>query len=159
MKRAGLIVAVTVGAFLLVVGVLAWQAVRYPETAVGGSTQATVIVEKGISLREIARRLQERGIIKHPTWFTFYGNERGLAQKVKAGRYTFSSAMSPRDVLDKLVEGVPLEETAVTLPEGKNLLQVAELLEQAGVCSKDEVLRLGRDPKFVRDQGLTGDSL
>src|SRR5438132_998300 len=95
-----------------------WSACRTTKRARRGGAQATVIVEKGSSLRESARRLQERGIIKHPTWFTFYGNERGLAQKVKAGRYTFSSAMSPRELLEKLVEGVPLEETAVTLPEG-----------------------------------------
>src|SRR6185436_8266247 len=125
-----------------------WEAVRYPDLPLGGNVQAQVIVEKGISLREIARRLSERKIIAHPSWFTFYGNERGIAQKVKAGRYSFASSMSPRQVLDKLVEGVPLEETPVTIPEGKNLLQVAELLEQAGVCSRDEVLRLARDPKF-----------
>jgi UPF0755 protein len=159
MKRAAVIVATTVALFLLVVGVVAWEAVRYPDRAVGGNVQAQVIVEKGISLKEIARRLQERGIIAHPRWFTFYGNERGIAQKVKAGRYTFASSMSPRQVLDKLVEGVPLEEAAVTLPEGKNLLQVAELLEQAGICSKDEVLRLGRDARFVREQGLAGESV
>jgi UPF0755 protein len=152
-------VATTVGLFLLVVGVIAWQAVRYPDQALGGNVQAQIVVEKGISLREIGRRLKERGIITHPTWFTFYGNERGLAQKVKAGRYTFASSMSPRQVLEKLVEGVPIEEAAVTLPEGKNLLQVAELLEQAGVSSKDEVLRLGRDPRFVRELGLMGDSV
>jgi UPF0755 protein len=159
MKRAGIIVATTVGLFLLAVGVMAWEAVHYPERPRGGAAQAQVIVEKGISLREIARRLHERNIIDHPTWFTFYGNERGLAQKVKAGRYTFSASQSPRELLDKLVEGVPLEETAVTLPEGKNLLQIAELLEAAGVCSKEEVTRLGRDARFVREQGLAGESL
>jgi UPF0755 protein len=159
MKRAALIVAVTVGLFLTAVGAIAWEAVRYPDQPLGGNREAQVIVEKGISLREIARRLEERKIIAHPSWFTFYGNERGIAQKVKAGRYTFASSMSPRQVLDKLVEGVPQEETAVTVPEGKNLIQVAELLEQAGVCTKDEVTRLAREPRFAREQGVGGDSL
>jgi UPF0755 protein len=117
------------------------------------------VVEKGTSLREIARRLHERGILSHPSWFTFYGNERGLAQKIKAGKYTFASSETPRQVLDKLVEGVPLEETAVTLPEGKNLLQVAELLEAAGVSSKDDVVKLARDPRFAHELGVPGDTL
>src|SRR5438105_4662887 len=128
MKRAAGIVATTVGLGLIAAGVVGWEAMRYPDVPAGGSKQAQVVVEKGISLREIGRRLHERGIIDHPSWFTFYGNERGIAQKVKAGRYSFASSMTPRQVLDKLVEGVPLEEAAVTLPEGKNLLQVGELL-------------------------------
>ncbi len=162
MKRAAIIVAGTTGAFLLGVGIFAWRAVGYPDRArqtEGTPRQAQVVVEKGTSLREIARRLNERGIIEHPSWFTLYGNERGIAQKVKAGRYTFASNQTPRQVLDKLVEGVPLEETAVTLPEGKNLLQVAELLEEAGVSSKDDVLRLARDPRLLRELGVPGETL
>jgi UPF0755 protein len=159
MKRAAAIVATTVGVFLLVVGILAWEAFRYPDRAVGGDTKVQLVVERGISLREIARRLHERGIIRRPSWFTFYGNERGLAQKVKAGRYTFVSNMSPRQVLDKLVEGVPLEETPVTLPEGKNLLQVAEILEEAGISAKEDLIKLARDPKFAREQGVMGETL
>ena len=40
--------------------------------------------------------------------------------------------MSPRELLDRLVEGVPVEEIAVTIPEGKNMIQVAELLDARG---------------------------
>jgi UPF0755 protein len=159
MKRAAKVVIFTVGISLIVAGKLGWDLSKYPDLPAGGDKQAQVVVEKGISLREIGRRLHERGIINHPSWFTFYGNERGIAQKVKAGRYTFASSMTPRQVLDKLVEGVPLEETAVTLPEGKNLLQLGEILEEAGISSKSEIVKLARDPKFVHELGVPGDSL
>jgi UPF0755 protein len=159
MKRAAQIVGGTVGLFVLVAGVIAWWAVRYPDRPAGGNKQAQIVVERGTSLHEIARRLKARGIIDHPSWFAFYGNERGLAQKVKAGQYTFSASMSPREVLQKLVQGVPVEERTVTLPEGKNLVQVAELLESAGVSSKDDVLRLARDAKFAKELGVPGNTL
>ena len=164
MKSAAAIVATTVLFFLGAVGALAYQAVHYPETprvvvALPASMQqppeVRIVVEKGTPLNEIARRLFARDLIDHPSWFRFYANERGLSQKIKAGQYTFRSSMSPREILDRLVEGVPIEEAIVTIPEGKNLVQVAELFEEAGITSKDDMLKLSRDPAFVRQLGAT----
>jgi UPF0755 protein len=107
----------------------------------------------------VTRRLAAQGLIDHPSWFRFYANERGLAQKIRAGQYTLSTAMSPRQLLDRLVEGVPVEEITVTIPEGKNLLQIADILDQAGICPRDELLKLMRDPGFVRSLNLPDLSL
>src|SRR5689334_3360915 len=85
MKKAAVVVALTVLFVLSAAGVVAFQAVHYPDTPRGGSAEARIVVEKGISLHEIGRRLGARGIIDHPSWFRFYANERGLAQKIKAG--------------------------------------------------------------------------
>jgi UPF0755 protein len=160
MKRAALIVFSTVALFLLAVGLLAWEAIRYPNQRPSGSPrEAKIVIEKGTSLGEIARRLADRGIINHPSWFRFYANERGMAQKIRAGQYTLSSSMSPSQLLQRLVEGVPVEETTVTIPEGKNLVQVAEILDEAGVSSRDDVLKLARDPQLARQLGVPADTL
>src|SRR4051812_11968877 len=100
MKSAAKVVSTTVILFVLVGGVIAWQAVRYADTPAGGKHDAKITVEKGTSLGEIAKRLAAKGIIDHPSWFRFYANERGLAQKIRAGQYPLSSEMSPRQVLD-----------------------------------------------------------
>src|SRR4051794_23386698 len=121
MIRAAKIVLSTVLICALVAGVVLWKAMRYPDAAAGGpKREAKIVVEKGTTLGEIARRLHDKGVIDHPSWFRFYANEQGLSQKIRAGKYTFSNEMSPRQVLDKLVEGVPVEEVSVTIPEGKN---------------------------------------
>ena len=159
-KRAGSIVGITVALFVVTVGVLGYQAWQYPKTPVPGPrVEAKLIVERGAALGEIARRLAERGIIRHPSWFRFYANERGLAQKVKAGQYTFSSNQSPQEILERLIEGVPVLEVAVTLPEGKNLLQIAELFEQAGICAGEDLLRTARDPQVAQRLGVPGQTL
>jgi UPF0755 protein len=160
MKRAAFIVASTVALVALAGGVIAFVVLRYPESHPGGEPrQARIIVDRGMTLGEISRRLADKGIIDHPSWFRFYGNERGVAQKIRAGQYTFSSAMSPRELIDKLVEGVPVEEVAVTIPEGKNLMQVAEILDGAGICAADETVRLMRDPAFAKSLGVPNISL
>jgi UPF0755 protein len=158
--KAAKVVALTVLLFLAVVSGLAWQAISYPGSHPGGpAREAKITIDKGMTLGEIAKRLRDKGLIDHPRWFRFYANERGLAQKMRAGQYTLSSKMSPKELLDRLVEGVPVEEVAVTIPEGKNMLQVAELLEAAGVTSQDEALRLMRDAAFVRSVGVPNATL
>src|SRR5689334_6470973 len=110
MKRAAKIVLTTFALLLAAGGVLAWLALHYPDALPSGPPrEARIVVEPRTSLAKIARLLAERGVIEHPSWFSFYANERGLAQKIRAGQYTFSSAMTPRQVLDKLVAGVPQE--------------------------------------------------
>ncbi len=157
LRRAAMIVLATFllgGAAIIPIG---WHIIRYPERAAAGPERlAKVVIDRGASLHEIARRLYDRGIIEHPWWFRQYANERGVAQKVRAGQYSFSSRMTPSEILDRLIEGVPVEELSVTIPEGKNLLQVAELLDEAGICSREDTLRLMRSPQFVAQEGLPG---
>src|SRR5262249_49129247 len=138
MKKAALIVTGTGGVFFLAVSIFVFVAARYPDRPAGGSKTTRIVVEKGMPLGEIAKKLHEGGVLDPPSWFKLYANERGMAQKIRAGAYTFNASMSPRQLLEKLVEGVPVEEVSVTIPEGKNLLEIAERLEQAGVCSKSE---------------------
>jgi cell division protein YceG involved in septum cleavage len=75
MKRAARIVVATTAIFLVVVGAIAWQVVRYPGRAPGGpARQARLVIEKGTTLAEVARRLQSAGIIERPRWFRFYAS-------------------------------------------------------------------------------------
>jgi UPF0755 protein len=159
-RKAARIVLLTVLAFVGATLALGWQAARYPNTPVPGPrVEAKIIVEHGTSLAKLANRLAEHGLIRHPSWFRFYANERGLSQKVKAGQYTLASSMTPSEILDRLIEGVPIEEVTVTLPEGKNLVQVAELFEQAGICAKDAFEAAARDAALAQRLGVPGTTL
>ena len=111
---------------------------------------------KGTSLGEICAPARGRTghHREHPSWFRFYANERGLAQKIRAGDYALTSTMSPKELLERLVEGVPVEEATVTIPEGKNMEQVAELLDAAGVVrGARRASRLARDAGLARTHG------
>ncbi len=159
-RRALLIVFSSALLALLVAAYYVRAALRFPDTAAGdASVEAKIVVEKGIALGEIARRLAARDIIVHPSWFRIYANERGLAQKIRAGHYAFSAAMTPRQILEKLVEGVPVEEISVTIPEGKNIIQIAELFNESGITSKDDIIKLARDPAFAKQQKVPGITL
>lgn len=161
MRRAAVVVLLTVGAFLAVLGALAWQAARYPDRPgpKDGPKDVKIVVGKGMTLSEIARLLGDKGIVSHPQWFRFYANERGAAAKIRAGAYTLSASMTPRQVLDTMLSGAREQEVPVTIPEGKHMLEVARLLDEAGICKAAEAERLMRDASFALSLGVTGGSL
>jgi UPF0755 protein len=47
----------------------------------------------------------------------------------------------------------------VTLPEGKNMLELFALIEEAEVAKAAELEALARDPDFLRDHGIAGESI
>ena len=160
-RLAAVIVALTVGSFVLVLGYAVWRAMRYPDRPgpLSGPAEAKIVIVKGMSLAEIAHLLADKDLVYHPEWFRFYANERGVASKVRAGAYSLSARMTPRQILDVLVSGAREPEVPVTIPEGKNLLEVARLLEDAGICKASEAERLMRDSAYALSLGVTGGSL
>jgi UPF0755 protein len=160
MMRAVKIVGGTMALFVGVVALIAWFAWSYPRRPhrAGDGKKVKVVVSRGMTASGIGHALAERDLVDHPSWFRFYATERGDAQKVKPGQYTFSPSMTPAEILDALVAGVPEEEVAVTLPEGKNILEVAALLEEAGVCPAKELLESARDGALMRQLGVPGET-
>lgn len=158
---AALLVLTVMVGFLGAVGFFAIRALRYPDQRgpQGGPKDSRVVVSKGMSLAEISRLLAERSLIAHPEWFRFYANERGVAQKIRAGAYTLSAEMTPKQILEVLLSGAREPEVAVTIPEGKNLIEVAQLLEDAGICPASEAERLMRDGNYALSLGVTGATL
>jgi UPF0755 protein len=159
-KRAVIVFLVTGVLGLGVAGTVARTAWRYGD-APGGTATGRVEVEipKGATARDVAERLAAAGLIDRPLVFRLYAGQRGVSNRFKAGRYELAAPASPKQILEALVKGAADELVAVTIPEGKNLVEVAELLEAAGVASKPEVILRATDPGFVAGLGLPGASL
>jgi UPF0755 protein len=159
-KRALVVFLVTGVLGLGMVAYLARMAWKYGDTAAGVARgPVSVEVPKGATAREVADRLSAAGLIDRPVAFRLYAGQRGVAGRFKAGRYELMAPVSPRQILDALVKGAADELIAVTIPEGKNLIDVAELLDAAGIASKAEVVMRATDPTFVSGLGLPGASL
>jgi UPF0755 protein len=66
--------------------------------------------------------------------------------------------MTPSAVLSRLVRGEVIQ-YPIIIPEGCNIYQIAEILEQSKVCSKKIFLEKVQDPGLIQALGLEGDSL
>jgi UPF0755 protein len=108
-RLAAFVVGTTVLAALITGAIVARSAYRYPDRShrPGDETKVKVVIARGMSPATIARQLVEKDLLERPTWFRLYANERGDAQRIRAGQYTFSPSMTPRQILDALLAGTP----------------------------------------------------
>jgi UPF0755 protein len=135
------------------------EALSYPDVAhKGEGLEVAIEVESGMSFQQIAERLAEKDVVDRPTWFRLYALHKGVANRVRVGKYVLRDDMTPRQVLQVLVEGTVEKQVEVTLAEGKHMLEYFEKLEKAGVAKAAELEKLARDPDFLRKQGIPGDT-
>jgi UPF0755 protein len=159
-KRALIVFAATAVLGLGALAFVARAAWKYGDTPAGTARGPVQIeITKGATAHEVADRLAAAGLIDRPVVFRLYAGQRGVAGRFKAGRYEMAAPISPRQILDALVKGAADELIAVTIPEGKNLVDIAELLDAAGIAGKAEVVMRATDPTFVASLGLPGASL
>ncbi|MCK5513710.1 MAG: endolytic transglycosylase MltG, partial [Deltaproteobacteria bacterium] len=106
----------------------------------------------------VADILEKEGVIAGVKKFRLFAKLKGVEKRIKAGDYTFHTAMTPSTVLNKLVRGEHRIHK-VTIPEGFNTFQIAALLEKEGLLEKEKFLKYTSDPVFVHSLGINSDSL
>lgn len=105
----------------------------------------------GSSTNEIANILEENGIIKDARIFRFYikfKNETNF----QAGNYTLSPAMTLEETIKELQTGKVIEEPIfrVTIPEGKTIEQIADILSHKLSFTAEEFMELVDDETFIK---------
>jgi UPF0755 protein len=160
MRRALVVFLSTSALGLAVAGFVARTAWRYGDTP-NGAAHGRVVVEipNGATAGEVAARLQKEGLIGNPAVFRLYAGQRGVAGRFKAGRYEIVAPATPKQIVETLVKGASDELVAVVIPEGKNLVEIAEILAGAGIAGKAELVAKAMDPAFAAELGLPGATL
>ncbi len=132
----------------------------YPDRATG-SARGTVEVEipKGAGAQKVSELLAAAGLIERPAFFRLYAGQRGAASRFRPGHYKIQAPITPRQLVALIVKGVADELVTVTIPEGKNMVEIAEILDAAGIASKADLLAQTMDPLFVKSLDLPGRTL
>jgi len=117
-----------------------------------------ISIQKGQSLSQIARKLEQEGIVSSAFNLKILATLRGDAHHIQAGDFNFAAASRPGRVLDRLIKGDTLR-LRVTLPEGLTVVQIAERLADAGYTDHEEFLRLAMDPAFAQKLGIDAPTL
>ena len=105
----------------------AWQRFTGPGPLAG---ERIVVVERGAGVNAIAEQLAREGVLADPWTFRAGARLVAASQSLKAGEYRFAAHVSPRAVLDQLIQG-DVVQRQVTIPEGLTSMQVVELLATA----------------------------
>lgn len=128
MARAllGLLVAVLVVAALA--AALAWRWVDQPLPLSAATVELSV--EPGATPRAIAGAWVAAGVATSPELLYQWFRWSGEARRIRAGSYAVQQGITPRSLLDKMVQGDELLET-VRLPEGTTLREWRQALAAA----------------------------
>ncbi|SHJ32218.1 endolytic transglycosylase MltG [Desulfofundulus thermosubterraneus] len=126
--------------FIYILGMLS------PVTS-GQGQSVNITIPRSASSSNIGRILHEQGLVHSAWFFNFYTRLKGVDGKLKAGRYTFSTAQSLPEIVNELVKG-PDEGRVFTIPEGFNLKQIAELLEREGLVTRRDFLAAAAGDTF-----------
>ena len=114
-------------------------------------------------LEPVAVRLGQAGLLPERAFFgpdvlVLYAKWSGKDRAIKSGEYDLSPALTPLQILDKLVLGkVKMHE--VTLPEGLRLDEVGARLESAGITNAAAFVARASDPELARSLGVEAASL
>ncbi|WP_141433685.1 endolytic transglycosylase MltG [Bacillus sp. 03113] len=110
-----------------------------------------VVIPIGSSVSGIAQTLEDNGIIKDARVFKYYvklKNESGFM----AGEYNMLPSMTIPDIVKSLKTGKVMEKVVfkVTIPEGKQLEQIALIVAEKTNHSKEDVLNKLNDKNFIQ---------
>lgn len=131
-----LVLAVVVPAF----GV--WSVFLRSETDVVAGNPVTVEIPEGSGTASIARALADAGVIENASYFRLRARYEGIDQDLKPGVYDLMTGMPYEDVVDRLIKGIPIAYTEVTIPEGYTVKQVAARLEADAGIPAAEFMRI-----------------
>lgn len=137
------IVLCIIGLFLILASLLTFSLSTINEKNIKEDTVVTI--KEGSGTKQIANTLKNEGLIKSSFAFTNYIKKKNETKNLKPGTYKFSAGkITFDDILKKLVKGEQEEAITVTIPEGYTVEQIAKLLEEKGLVSKESFLECAK---------------
>jgi UPF0755 protein len=116
---------------------------------IGPAKETFVEVVPGMGTRAIGEKLVAQGIVRSHYAFDLWHVVHGGT--LKAGEYRFEEAATLPEVYDRLVRGDVYTRT-VTIPEGFNLFDIAQAVEDAQLGTKEAILTAAtQDVSLIAD--------
>lgn len=156
MIKKTLLAAFIAGPLLALLLTAATVAFIFNQTYTG--PDKTFTVKNGETFGKINQRLHNDGLISNTRVFHYYAKYKGVMTKFRAGNFTIPTGSNMGQVLDTLVYGQP-NLTSITIPEGKNMYEVAKILANAGITSEGEFLDAVRHPNLISQLSIQATNL
>lgn len=131
----------------------------YATTPVNPSAAAaTIDIPKGTGFIRITEILDNAGLVQNRPFFWALALVKKANRHIRAGEYEFTGAMSPNEILDKLVRGL-IKDYLVTLPEDITVSEVAKRLSVFKLINEKEFAALVADRTFLASLDIEADSI
>jgi len=126
------------------------------------SRELIVGIPEGASAARIGQALEEAGAVKSADAFVWALRAKtrikGQPIVLKAGEMILDPSLPVWKIIDLIAKG-NYKVYPFTVPEGRNIYDIAQLIEAAGLGTQEAFLALCRDRNFISSLGLDVDSL
>lgn len=149
------IVTIVVLAFIVVGSILGFSVYRYVSTSLqpldaNNDTKIAVEIPNGSSNKQIGEILEKDKVIKSGIIFNYYTKFNNLTG-FQAGNYEFSPSMTLEEIglaLQTGGTGAVTSDAKLTIPEGYDVEQIGDALEESTSITKEEFLALMENQEF-----------
>src|SRR5699024_6708909 len=115
------------------------------------SAKIDVNIPMGSSTSDIASILEDKGIIKNALIYRFYIKFKNESD-FQAGEYTFTKSMTVNEITESLKKGRIIKKPVytVTIPEGKNIQEIADIYANHLPIKEEELLDKVNNPDYIK---------
>ena len=100
---------------------------------------AIVTIPENYSMSKVASILKKNGIIEYKSLFRLFGALTKADKKIDSGTYKLTTDLDYRALISRMQEGSSDEIVKVTIPEGKTMVEIFDILQNEGVCSAEKL--------------------
>jgi UPF0755 protein len=108
-------------------------------------TEVEFEIKEGMTLKEIASILEEKGIINNAFLFRLFVEQRGKEGSLIPGIYTLKTSLEFEEVLDEITAGPPIISYKFTIPEGYIAEQIAATVSEEVPFVDYEEMKIAMD--------------
>lgn len=126
--------------FLVVLIILTCGSYKIGTSSVSkDSFEGKITIPKESTYLSISNLLKENNLIRSESFYKIY-IKIFKPNNLKAGIYTLNRNMNVKEIVDTLEGNVKSEEITITIPEGKHIEEVAEIISSKINMSKEDIL-------------------
>lgn len=123
-----------------------------------GAEQARLVdIPRGTGPKGVAALLAEKGVVSDADLLYGWLRREKLGPKLRAGEYEFTGALTPADVIQKIIAG-RVKQYRFTVPEGLRVDEILPLIAACGLGFDQKKLQeLADSPVFAHQLGIPAD--
>ncbi len=151
-----LIMSIIVIPLLVMAAFIGHYAIKFQQTYTG--PDKVFEVRNGDTFGRINQRLFEEGLISDKRLFHHYSKYKNVMTKFRAGSFSIPSGSNMAKIIHILIYGQP-NLKSITIPEGKNMYEIAKLLDSLGITTEKDFLEAAQDPDLIARLEVEANSL
>lgn len=119
---------------------------------------ANFTIKPNESFASINTRLSREHLISSARLFHRYSQYKGVLNKFKTGQYIVKHDSNLIEVFNTFINAKS-QVMLFTVPEGKNMYEIAQMLEANSITNYNDFIELARDKNFLQELGVHADSV